>query len=69
MNEERGKEKEPISVVSWLLWGLGGGVGIYLFSFALLITYPGVARTANAMGLTNARLEWIYYPIMKLIGG
>ena len=69
MSEERGKEKEPISVVSWLLWGLGGGVGIYLFSFALLITYPVVGRAASAIGLTNARLEWIYYPIIKLLGG
>jgi len=68
MSEERGKEKDSISFLSWLWWGLGGVVAFYLLSFALVFTYPGVVRAANAMGLTNDRLETIYYPIMKLIG-
>jgi len=68
MSEEHGKEKDSIGFGSWLLWGLGGGIVIYLLAFALLVSFPAVARAANAIGLTDARLENIYYPIEKLIG-
>ena len=67
MSEERGKEKDSMSFGSWLLWGAGGVVAIYFAAFALLVSFPGVARAANAIGLTNARLDIIYFPILKLI--
>ena len=68
MSEERDEGKGSLSFGSWLLRGLTGAVVIYLLAFALLVNIPGVARAANAIGLTDARLETIYYPILKLIG-
>jgi hypothetical protein len=62
MSEERGKEKDSISFVSWLWWGLGGGVVIYLLAFAFFVSYPGVARAASTIGLTNARLGGLTIP-------
>ena len=65
MKDNEPPKQESLGFVSLMLGIVGGAVGLYLASFALLALIPGSAR---AIGLSPVTIEKIYYPIFKLLG-
>jgi hypothetical protein len=51
-----------------ILWFFGSCLAGYFFAFGVLVLFPPAAKAAVALGVSEAALETIFYPIMKLLG-
>ena len=67
MHEGRANESDGRGIGSWIAMILGTVLLLYLLSFTVLVVSPRASRAVQTMGLSNATLEKIYYPILRFL--
>ena len=67
MHEGTANESDGRGTGSWIAMMLGTVLLLYLLGFAVLVLSPRASRAAQTMGLSNATLEKIYYPILRFL--
>ena len=67
MHEGTTNESDARGIGFWITIMCGTVLSLYLLSFAVLVLSPRAARAAQTMGLSNATLEKIYYPVLRFL--
>lgn len=68
MSQDRSSDDHSWSVAGWITKTLLTVGILYLFTFALLVFCPTIAKALARAGISESVLEKIFYPIFKLIG-
>ena len=67
MSEGKVNESADRGMGFWIMMMVGVVLFLYLLSFTVLCFSPQAARAAQALGLTEAMLDKIYYPILRFV--
>jgi hypothetical protein len=67
MPEEAANESADRGTGFWIMMTVGAVLFLYLLGFAVLVFSPQAVRAAQTIGLSNDKLEKIYYPILRFL--